>query len=73
MDIDEASFQKELSESKEIIEDNLGEHIDFFSHPYAFPQADARYVNRFGEALLNLAIGQPSLPGWAAPVTVMTR
>jgi peptidoglycan/xylan/chitin deacetylase (PgdA/CDA1 family) len=52
VDLDEALLQEELSESKQTIENELGEGIDLFSHPYAFPQADRDYIHRFRTAVI---------------------
>jgi peptidoglycan/xylan/chitin deacetylase (PgdA/CDA1 family) len=50
--LEKAALERELSESRETIERELGEKIEFFSHPYAFPQADLRYIERFRRAIL---------------------
>lgn len=49
--LDSRQVQLELTQSRTRIEDELGESIDSFSHPYAFPDDDADYVSRFRAAL----------------------
>ncbi len=49
--LDASSLEYEVRESKEEIESKLGEAIDSFSHPYAFPEQDRRYVERLKELL----------------------
>jgi peptidoglycan/xylan/chitin deacetylase (PgdA/CDA1 family) len=41
----------ELAQSKATIEKELGEPIDRFAHPFAFPSADRPYVRRYRKAL----------------------
>jgi len=41
-----SAVEYELRESKEEIEDKLGQSIDSFSYPYAFPEQDAAFVAR---------------------------
>jgi len=50
-ELDETVFECEISDSKSMIEDELGESIDMFSHPYAFPSADDAYVRRLRNTL----------------------
>ena len=42
-----ASILDELSRSKQEIEDQTGTLVNSFAYPYAFPQADAEFVQRF--------------------------
>jgi hypothetical protein len=44
-------FECEIRDSKRLIEDELGETIEIFSHPYAFPSPDENYVRRFRATL----------------------
>ncbi|MGH9370693.1 MAG: polysaccharide deacetylase family protein [Vicinamibacterales bacterium] len=39
--------RRELQESRATIEDALGVTVDTFAYPYAFPQEDAAFANRF--------------------------
>ncbi len=41
----------ELSESKREMEQRLGEAVTTFAHPYAFPQAEPQYAERFEQML----------------------
>jgi peptidoglycan/xylan/chitin deacetylase (PgdA/CDA1 family) len=49
--IDKPLFECEIRDSKRLIEDELGETIEIFSHPYAFPSPDENYVRRFRATL----------------------
>jgi len=51
VEMDEAGLRQELSESRRVIENELAEEVSFFSHPYAFPQADAGYISRYRRAM----------------------
>ena len=48
--LEDASLRHELSDSRRAIEDRLGNPVDTFAHPYAFPQEDPAYVARFRRA-----------------------
>lgn len=50
-ELDQASLELELGESRRTIEQELGEPVATFAHPYAFPYSDGAYVHRFREAL----------------------
>jgi len=50
--LDESGLLEELLESRQVIEKELGEPIDFFSHPYAFPQANPGYVEGYRRGIL---------------------
>ncbi|HEY5744202.1 MAG TPA: polysaccharide deacetylase family protein [Terrimicrobiaceae bacterium] len=50
-EIDQALFESEIRDSKRLIEDELGERIGIFSHPYAFPSPNSDYVRRFRNTL----------------------
>jgi peptidoglycan/xylan/chitin deacetylase (PgdA/CDA1 family) len=47
-------IKKELSASKLELEHNLGEAMTTFAHPFAFPQAERDYVERFRALLVEL-------------------
>lgn len=42
---------RELTDSKETIEDALGHRVIAFSHPYGFPSADRPYIRRYRDAV----------------------
>jgi len=46
-----SDVERELRDSKTEMEQQLGEPITAFAHPFAFPQADRQYVHGFGELL----------------------
>lgn len=50
--LDQSTLHHELRDSRNAIEDELGESVDAFAHPYAFPSIDSTYVSRFREALV---------------------
>jgi peptidoglycan/xylan/chitin deacetylase (PgdA/CDA1 family) len=50
-ELEPAAFVSELRESRQTLEDKLGESIDSFAHPYAFPRTNAAYIHRFRETL----------------------
>lgn len=52
-DLDHAAFVSELRQSRQTLEDELGEPIDSFAHPYAFPSDNAAYIDRFRKTLTN--------------------
>jgi peptidoglycan/xylan/chitin deacetylase (PgdA/CDA1 family) len=43
--------EKELKESKSILEDRLGTQVESFSYPYAFPEEDHRFQTRLRVSL----------------------
>ena len=47
-----AQMRTEVGRSKDDIEENLGERVDTFSYPYAFPETDAAFVERLHAMLL---------------------
>lgn len=49
--LDFEAIRRELRESRLEIEDRIRRPVDLFAHPYAFPQADAGYTQRFRELL----------------------
>jgi len=44
--------KQEIVQSKKILEDRLGEQIDSFSYPYAFPQEDGEFTRYVKDILL---------------------
>jgi len=50
-EMEQTVFESEIRDSKRTIEDELGESIETFSHPYAFPSADDAYLQRFRHSL----------------------
>jgi peptidoglycan/xylan/chitin deacetylase (PgdA/CDA1 family) len=50
-ELDAAGFESELRDSRRTMEDELGETVDSFAHPFAFPATDAAYVCRFRQVL----------------------
>ncbi|HYB60462.1 MAG TPA: polysaccharide deacetylase family protein [Methylomirabilota bacterium] len=46
-----SEIEYEIRQSKETIEDALGEFVRSFSYPYAFPQQDKRFVERLKDLL----------------------
>lgn len=50
--ISREEVKQEVVQSKEILEDKLGERIDSFSYPYAFPQEDKEFTQYLNDTLL---------------------
>lgn len=50
-DCDAHSIKKEIADSKQTIEQELGCAVQSFSYPYAFPEADARFKRSLREEL----------------------
>lgn len=50
-DCDDGSIKREVWESKQTIEHNLGSPIQSFAYPYAFPEADADFKSRLRDEL----------------------
>jgi peptidoglycan/xylan/chitin deacetylase (PgdA/CDA1 family) len=50
-ELDESALEHELAQSKRTIEEQIGEPISSFSHPYAFPLSDPGYIERFRRCL----------------------
>lgn len=48
----EAALLSELSDSRAALEQQLGESIDQFAHPYSFPMADRNYLERYRRCML---------------------
>ena len=56
--LDDVSVLQELRVSKQVIEEQLGEAIDSFSYPYAFPEERQRFTKMLREALINCGYDQ---------------
>lgn len=67
--LDPAAFASELRDSRQTLENELGEPIDSFAHPYAFPRNDRAYVRRFHETLTDCGyrLGVTTSLGCARP------
>ena len=52
VDLTPAELEREIRGSKEKIEGELGQGIDSFSYPYAFPEQDAGFLKRCEELLV---------------------
>lgn len=50
IELDHESLVAELAESRQVIQSQLGDSINTFAHPYAFPATDQGYVHRFRDA-----------------------
>jgi peptidoglycan/xylan/chitin deacetylase (PgdA/CDA1 family) len=50
-ELDASGLEHEIRHSKEKIESELGQGIDSFSYPYAFPEQDAEFLKRYEAAL----------------------
>ncbi len=46
-------IEKEIRQSKEEIENNLGKAVQSFSYPYAFPERDSDFASRMKSTLVN--------------------
>lgn len=51
IEMDWPGVEEELRESKSIIENRLGESVNSFAYPYAFPRAKMDFVPRFRQTL----------------------
>jgi peptidoglycan/xylan/chitin deacetylase (PgdA/CDA1 family) len=56
--LDSASVKNEIVNSKHAIEDNLGEPVNGFAYPYAFPEQNARFVRTLREILADAGYQQ---------------
>lgn len=68
-ELDASGLEHEIRHSKEKIESELGQGIDSFSYPYAFPEQDAEFLKRY-EAALNRSgyrTGVTTIIGAASP------
>ena len=51
IDLDWDEIQRELTESKFTLEQQLGRSVVDFAYPFAYPDVDTQFVSRFTEAL----------------------
>lgn len=51
-ELDRGSILEELIRSKQAIEHHIGRPVRSFAYPYAFPQADASFVERFRDLIV---------------------
>ncbi len=56
--LDATSIKGEILNSKLALEDNLGESIDSFAYPYAFPEEKVSFVRMLRETLVNAGYHQ---------------
>ena len=56
--LDLSSIKDEIVNSKQTIEDNLGESVDSFSYPYAFPEENASFTHKLRNTLMNSGYNQ---------------
>jgi peptidoglycan/xylan/chitin deacetylase (PgdA/CDA1 family) len=52
-ELDDTALQQELTDSREVIENELGHAPTTFAHPYAFPFTNMAYVQRYRVAVSN--------------------
>ena len=45
------TIESELADSKKELEDRVGDSVDAFGYPYAYPQSDSDFCNRFSSLL----------------------
>jgi peptidoglycan/xylan/chitin deacetylase (PgdA/CDA1 family) len=50
-DLSEADLDRELGDSRRVLEERLCATVDDFAHPYAFPLADRDYAKRYDRAM----------------------
>jgi peptidoglycan/xylan/chitin deacetylase (PgdA/CDA1 family) len=51
VEIERVELEKEVRQSKDIIQDKLATDVDSFSYPYAFPEQDKTFVDYLGRLL----------------------
>ncbi|MGA7422524.1 MAG: polysaccharide deacetylase family protein [Candidatus Sulfotelmatobacter sp.] len=56
--LDAAGVRSELMSSKQTLEDNLGEAVESFAYPYAFPENDVSFVQMLRETLVDAGYRQ---------------
>lgn len=68
-ELDDSNLHGELIASKRTIEDQLGSPVETFAHPYAFPRANAHYVDRYSAAVRSSGyrVGVTTSLGCAGP------
>jgi peptidoglycan/xylan/chitin deacetylase (PgdA/CDA1 family) len=57
-DLDANAVNMEVANSKKTIEDNLGEAVDCFSYPFAFPEGDTLFTRRLRDTLVTSGYNQ---------------
>jgi len=56
--LDANSVKNEIINSKRAIEDNIGESVDAFAYPYAFPEANVSFVQMLRDTLIDAGYQQ---------------
>ncbi len=56
--LDASAVKSEILNSKQALEDNLGESVDSFAYPYAFPEEKVSFVRMLRETLVAAGYGQ---------------
>jgi peptidoglycan/xylan/chitin deacetylase (PgdA/CDA1 family) len=56
--MDECTVKDELVHSKQVIEDNLGETVDSFAYPFAFPETNKPFVQMLRRLLVDAGYAQ---------------
>ena len=56
--LDEQAINRELGASKKTIEDHLGESVNSFSYPYAFPEEKSSFTRMLRDTLTACGYGQ---------------
>jgi peptidoglycan/xylan/chitin deacetylase (PgdA/CDA1 family) len=56
--LDAAGVRNELVRSKQTLEDNLGEAVESFAYPYAFPEDDVPFVRMLRDTLVDAGYQQ---------------
>jgi peptidoglycan/xylan/chitin deacetylase (PgdA/CDA1 family) len=56
--LDDNTVNNEVLNSKRAIEDNLGESVDSFSYPYAFPEGKISFTQKLRDTLVNSGYNQ---------------
>ncbi len=56
--MDERTVNDELVHSKQVIEDNLGESVDSFAYPFAFPETNKRFLHMLRRLLVDAGYAQ---------------
>jgi peptidoglycan/xylan/chitin deacetylase (PgdA/CDA1 family) len=56
--LDASAVKNEIVNSKQTIEDNLGEQVDSFAYPFAFPEENASFVRMLRDTLVDAGYHQ---------------
>lgn len=56
--LDASAVKSEILNSKQTLEDNLGESVDSFAYPFAFPEANLSFVRMLRDTLINAGYHQ---------------